>query len=133
MSWARAVPPPASTDEPNISSVPSVRRMFMIPLAGIEPLRYRSMDRRFFILLLAAVCLLAPFSPASSQEGPDPDVAATVKTVIAAARHPELTWPEIPDVVAILKELYDAEPDRLLWFTGTQPAPGVASVVRGLA
>ena len=89
--------------------------------------------RRFFILPLAAVCLLAPISPAASQEGPDPDVAATLAMVLTSARHPELAWPDLPDVVSTLKELYDAEPDRLLWFTGTQPVPGVAGLVRGLA
>ncbi|HEV7501570.1 MAG TPA: hypothetical protein VGQ33_16255, partial [Vicinamibacteria bacterium] len=92
------------------------------------------MDRRpFFILPLAAVCLLAPISSATGQDAPDPDVAATVTTVITSPRHPEMAWPELPDVVSTLKELYEAEPDRLLWFTGTQPVPGVASVVRGLA
>ena len=54
------------------------------------------MDRRhlFFILPLATLCLLAPISPALGQEGPDPDVAATVTMVLTSARHPELAWPE---------------------------------------
>ena len=87
--------------------------------------------RRFFILPLATVCLVAP-AASRAAEGPDPDVAATVTMVITSGRHPEMAWPELPDVVPTLKELYDAEPDRLLWFSGTQPVPGVANVVRGL-
>jgi murein L,D-transpeptidase YcbB/YkuD len=63
----------------------------------------------------------------------DPDVAATVATVIESAHHPELTWPEIPDVAPTLREIYAAEPDGLFWFAGTSPSPGLANVVKGLA
>jgi murein L,D-transpeptidase YcbB/YkuD len=63
----------------------------------------------------------------------DPDVAATVATVIESAYHPELTWPQIPDVAPTLREIYAAEPDGLFWFAGTSPSPGLANVVKGLA
>ena len=78
------------------------------------------------------ILILSGASWAAAQE-PDPDVAATVGTVLTSARHPEITWPDLHDVVPALKELYDAEPDRLLWFTGTGPVPGLAGIVRGLA
>ena len=128
-SWADAIRPPAIESAVRISAVANVRRVFMIPLGyGLMA------PRRFIPLALAATCWLAASSPrrAAAAE-PDPDVAATVTMVLTSARHPEMTWPELPDVVPTLKELYDAEPDRLLWFDGTQPAPGVANVVRGLA
>jgi murein L,D-transpeptidase YcbB/YkuD len=77
----------------------------------------------------------APASPAPAQPrgAADPDVAATVAKVIGAAHHPELAWPEIPDVAPVLKALYDAEPDGLVWFDGGVPAPGLAAAVAGLA
>jgi murein L,D-transpeptidase YcbB/YkuD len=53
--------------------------------------------------------------------------------VLTSGRHPELAWPELPDVASTLKDLYAAEPDHLFWFAGAQPVPGVAGVVRGLA
>ena len=63
----------------------------------------------------------------------DPDVAATVETVLRSADHPELTWPQIPDVVATLREVYAAEPDGLFWFAGSEAYPGLTGVVNGLA
>ena len=68
-------------------------------------------------LLVAAACLAlsgcrgaeAELPPQAALPGPtpvaapnepagpaDPDVAATVKTVIESAHHPELTWPDLP-------------------------------------
>ena len=55
----------------------------------------------------------------------DPDVAATVDTVLSSAEHPGLEWGKIPDVVAALKPLYDAEPDRLFWFDGGTPSAAI--------
>ena len=75
----------------------------------------------------------APAPREAAAAEPDADVAATVTMVLTSARHPEMAWPELPDVVATLKELYAAEPDHLFWFTDGQPVPGVASVVRALA
>jgi hypothetical protein len=63
----------------------------------------------------------------------DPDVGATVATVLGAMRHPELKWPSIPDVAPTLKELYAGEPDGLFWFDGTTPIAAVPAIVRGLA
>ena len=63
----------------------------------------------------------------------DADVAATVEKVLTSAEHPGLTWPSIPDVVGVLKPLYDAEPDRLFWFDGTVPAPVLESTLATLA
>ena len=48
----------------------------------------------------------------------DPDVAATLATVIGSAHHPEMKWPDIPDVAPSMKDLYAAEPDGLFWFDG---------------
>ena len=71
----------------------------------------------------------SPHEPAAA----DPDVSATVQTVLRDAYHPELAWPQIPDVVPVLQEIYAAEPDGLFWFAGTRPHPGLAGVVKGLA
>ncbi len=61
-----------------------------------------------------------------------PEVASVVAKVIGEALHPELRFSGIPDVAPVLKPLYDAEPDGLLWFAGTTPYPGVAAAVAGL-
>jgi murein L,D-transpeptidase YcbB/YkuD len=71
--------------------------------------------------------------PAEPAGPPDPDVAATVARVIGSAHHPQLRWPDIPDVAPTLKLLYDAEPDGLFWFAGRAPYPGLAGAVAGLA
>ncbi|HET9316277.1 MAG TPA: L,D-transpeptidase family protein [Vicinamibacteria bacterium] len=63
----------------------------------------------------------------------DPDVAATVTTVVGSAHHPEMKWPDIPDVAPTLKDLYAAEPDGLFWFDGTTPNPRLGALVKGLA
>jgi murein L,D-transpeptidase YcbB/YkuD len=63
----------------------------------------------------------------------DPDVAATVATVIGSAHHPELKWPDIPDVAPTMKDVYAAEPDGLFWFSGGVPDPGLGAIVKGLA
>jgi hypothetical protein len=55
----------------------------------------------------------------------DPDVAAAVTAVIGSAHHPELKWPDIPEVAPTLRELYAAEPDGLFWFEGGRPHPSV--------
>jgi murein L,D-transpeptidase YcbB/YkuD len=62
----------------------------------------------------------------------DPDVAATVTTVIGSAHHPELKWPDIPDVAPTMKDVYAAEPDGLFWFEGSTPDPNVGAIVKGL-
>ena len=59
----------------------------------------------------------------------DPDVAATIEQVLSSATHPELKWGRIPDVAPVLKSLYDAEPDRLLWFDRTTPAASLESTL----
>jgi len=71
--------------------------------------------------------------PSEPPGPPDPGVAATVAQVIGSAHHPQLRWPDIPDVAPTLKTLYDAEPDGLFWFAGTEPYPGLAGAVAGLA
>jgi len=88
---------------------------------------------RFPVFVLFSIGSLAAAPSGLRAAEPDADVASTVAMVLTSARHPEMAWPELPDVVATLKELYDAEPDHLFWFNGTQPLPGVAGVVRGLA
>jgi murein L,D-transpeptidase YcbB/YkuD len=64
---------------------------------------------------------------------PDPAVAKAAGEVLASSRHPELKWPDVRDVVPTLKTLYDAEPDGLFWFAGSEPYPGVAAVVERLS
>ena len=72
-------------------------------------------------------------SALSEPSAADPDVAAAVKTVIEGAHHPEMAWPDIPDVAPTLKDLYAAEPDGLFWFAGAEPYPTTAGVVKALA
>ncbi len=63
---------------------------------------------------------------AQSAAGPaDPDVVAVVERVFSSSEHPGLKWSAIPDTVPILKPLYDAEGDRLMWFERNAPVPGV--------
>jgi len=81
---------------------------------------------RFPVFVLFSIGSLAAAPSGLRAAEPDADVASTVAMVLTSARHPEMAWPELPDVVATLKELYDAEPDHLSWFNGTQPLPGVA-------
>ena len=90
------------------------------------------------LLCSGGVAAQAPVAP-SPTAGPmvpdsaDPDVAATVATVIGSAHHPELKWPNIPDVAPTMKDLYATEPDGLFWFDGAAPLPIVPAVVKGLA
>jgi L,D-transpeptidase YcbB len=92
------------------------------------------MGRRILpVLVLFSFGSIATPSRGAGAADNDADLASTVTMVLTSARHPEMAWPELPDVAPTLKELYDAEPDHLFWFNGTQPLPGVAGVVRGLA
>jgi murein L,D-transpeptidase YcbB/YkuD len=55
----------------------------------------------------------------------EPEVDATVQSILSSGEHPGLTWSSIPDVKRDLEPLYGAEPDRLLWFDGGTPARSV--------
>ena len=70
------------------------------------------------VVVAALLGGLLPSAPREPSGPADPDVAATVATVIGSAHHPELTWPLIPDVAPTLREMYAAEPDGLFWFAG---------------
>jgi murein L,D-transpeptidase YcbB/YkuD len=76
----------------------------------------------------------APAAPPAPVDVPllDPDVAATIEQVLSSATHPELKWGKIPDVAPALKPLYDAEPDRLLWFDRTTPAATLEGTLAAL-
>ena len=71
-------------------------------------------------------------APAQSAARLDPDVAFTLEQALASAEHPELKWGKIPDVAALLKPLYEAEPDRLLWFDGTAPVSALERTIAAL-
>jgi murein L,D-transpeptidase YcbB/YkuD len=73
-----------------------------------------------------------PGQPAEPAGPPAADVAAAAGKVISSKHHPQLRWPDVPDVAPVLKALYDAEPDGLFWFAGTTAYPGLAAVVAGL-
>jgi L,D-transpeptidase YcbB len=80
---------------------------------------------------------LLSFSPEESRETsaklvPDPAIAAVVERVIDEARHPWLRWPVLADVAPDLAELYGLENDRLVWFEGGDPHPGVASAIEAV-
>ena len=59
-------------------------------------------------------------------------IPPTVEKVLTSAEHPGLTWSSITDVVPALKPLYDAEPDRLLWFDGTTPAANIDATLAAI-
>jgi murein L,D-transpeptidase YcbB/YkuD len=60
-------------------------------------------------------------------------VASTVQQVLEAARHPWLRWPDLTDVAPALRDLYGAEADRLFWFAGERPHPGLAGALGAVA
>jgi murein L,D-transpeptidase YcbB/YkuD len=71
--------------------------------------------------------------PAEPTGPPDETVAATVHQVLTAEEHPQLKWPIISDVAPVLGQLYAEEPDRLLWFAGDTPYPGLEGALAALA
>ena len=64
---------------------------------------------------------------------PNPDVVATVDSVLSTASHPLLQWGHIADVAPALKSVYDAEPDRLFWFDDARPVARLEDTVAALA
>jgi murein L,D-transpeptidase YcbB/YkuD len=83
------------------------------------------------LLTVLSLFLLAPLASAQTPTpaAADSEVAATVTQVLGAAQHPRLKWSAIGDVTRDLWPLYDAEPDRLLWFEGRKPLPAVEGAV----
>ncbi|HET9369742.1 MAG TPA: L,D-transpeptidase family protein [Vicinamibacterales bacterium] len=81
---------------------------------------------RLTALLLLVVVQAGPARP------PDSAVAAIVAEMLASAEHPGLKWRAIPDVVAALRPLYDAEPDRLVWIDGTTPSASLDATLAAL-
>jgi murein L,D-transpeptidase YcbB/YkuD len=63
----------------------------------------------------------------------EPGVAEVVEKILSSADHPGLTSALIPDVAADLRPLYEAEPDRLLWFDGATPVRAAAATVAAVA
>jgi murein L,D-transpeptidase YcbB/YkuD len=67
-------------------------------------------------------------------DGPaDPAVAAALKVILDAGRHPWMRWPDLADVVADLRAVYRAEADGLVWFAGERPYPSLAAAAGVLA
>lgn len=56
-----------------------------------------------------------------------------VEEVLRTGRHPWLRWPALSDVAPALRELYGAEPDGLVWFTGERPEPALAGALAAIA
>ena len=85
----------------------------------------------------AAVVLWAVVAvPGARTQDPvaaDAAVARTVDGVLQAARHPWLRWPDLTDVAPALRELYAAEPDRLIWFAGGRAEPALPGAIESLA
>lgn len=72
--------------------------------------------------------------PLAEPAGPaDAALASTVGGVLETARHPWLRWPDLADVAAALGDLYGGEADRLFWFAGERPYPGLAGALEALA
>ena len=80
---------------------------------------------------LAAVLLLVVVQAGPARPADSP-VAAIVAGMLASAEHPGLKWRAIPDVVAALRPLYDAEPDRLVWIDGTTPSASLDATLAAL-
>lgn len=81
------------------------------------------------LLTVLPLLLLASPPPAQTAVATEPEVAAIVTQVLGAAQHPRLRWSGISDVTRDLWPLYDAEPDRLLWFDGRTPLASVDGAV----
>jgi murein L,D-transpeptidase YcbB/YkuD len=82
----------------------------------------------------AALERSAPAATPTEPAGPaDADVQATVERVLTGGEHPWLKWGEISDVAPTLEGLYENEPDRLLWFAGESPYPGLEGALETLA
>lgn len=81
------------------------------------------------LLTVLALFVLTPAVPAQAPVAAEADVASTVTQILGSAHYPRLRWPSIGDVARDLWPLYDAEPDRLLWFEGRTPLPSVEGAV----
>ena len=81
----------------------------------------------------AASPTTTPAPHAQAAPALDRDVADVVEKILSSAEHPGLTGASIPDVVADLRPLYDAEPDRLLWFDGARPVRAAEATVAAVA
>ena len=86
------------------------------------------------LLNALSIVLLTSLPPQAQPQAPltsraEPEVAATVAQILGAAQHPRLKWSGIGDVTRDLWPLYDAEPDRLLWFDGSRPLASVEGAV----
>jgi len=88
------------------------------------------------LLLVALAAVSVAVAAGQARVAPPPaqdDVALTIDRVLTSGEHPGLTWSAISDVTAVLKPLYDSEPDRLVWFDGASPAPAVDATVATIA
>jgi murein L,D-transpeptidase YcbB/YkuD len=76
-----------------------------------------------------------PAAPSPRAPAPtlDPAVADTISTILTAANHPGLTWSVFGDVADDLRPLYDAEPDKLLWFDNATPLPATERTLAAVA
>src|SRR4029453_14284421 len=104
--------------------------------AGHRRVHDRRMTRLAFLvassLVVASACggdpsttsgFAAAASPRPARATPEPaadnQVRAAVDRVLTSAEHPGLMWNDIHDVAPMLTPLYNAEADRLIWFTGS--------------
>ena len=58
---------------------------------------------------------------------------AVVDQILSSAKHPGLRWGTIPDVVPVLRPLYEGEADRLFWFDGAKASPSLEPTLAALA
>jgi L,D-transpeptidase YcbB len=80
-----------------------------------------------------AVAESARAARAVAASGADDQVRTTVERVLTSAEHPGLKWSDIHDVAPVLTALYNAEPDRLIWFTGNAPDAGLAEALAAIS
>ena len=84
-------------------------------------------------LLLMAVLAAVAAKQAPSVGAREDRVADVVQSILTSGEHPGLKWGSIGDVTADLAPLYEAEPDRLLWFDGSSPLPSLHRTLAAIA
>src|SRR5262245_55622385 len=84
------------------------------------------------LLIVAALAAVAAKQAPSAGARQD-SVADVVQSILTSGEHPGLKWGSIGDVTADLTPLYEAEPDRLLWFDGSSPLPSLPRTLAAIA
>lgn len=105
--------------------------VFRVPLRATP---FRAVVAALFLATASTVVVGGtPRMPVPIDQDANAAAQAVVDSVLTPAEHPAIQWSEIGDVAEPLRALYLAETDRLLWFEGETPLPGLADVLTVLA